>query len=63
MSDLDSATLCGVLLATLVAAVMRRPREPMKLGMSDQEKRAYLKRNTMLGRMVTWVEALLRKER
>ncbi|ENH6338249.1 hypothetical protein ABWH74_001555 [Burkholderia vietnamiensis] len=54
----ESAVFFGVLLAMAVVAVLQRPREPKKPGMTEREKREYMRRNTMLGRLVRWAEQM-----
>lgn len=44
-----------------VVAVLQRPREPKKPGMTEREMREYMRRNTMLGRLVTWAEQMTKK--
>lgn len=52
----ESAAFLAVLLAMVAVAALQRPREPKKPVMTEREKREYLRRNTMLGRLMTWVE-------
>ncbi|KVF11931.1 hypothetical protein WJ05_00520 [Burkholderia vietnamiensis] len=58
----ESAVFFGVLLAIAVVAVLQRPPEPKKPGMTEREKREYLRRNTMLGRLVTRAEQMIKKQ-
>lgn len=58
----ESAVFFGVLLAMSVVALLQRPREPKKPGMTECERREYMRRNTMLGRLVTWAEQKTRKQ-
>ncbi len=62
MESRHIAGLCGVLLALVVAAVLHHPREPLRPGMSPSEKREYMKRNTMIGRLIAWFEQVTKKQ-
>lgn len=52
-----AAVVIGVILAVAVALAIRRPREPVTPGMSPEQKQAYIKRNTLVGRHPKWVAA------
>jgi hypothetical protein len=46
----------------VVAVLLQRPPASKKPGMTEREKREYMRRNTMLGRLVTWAEQMTRKQ-